>query len=133
MPYAAIMYRIDPGHEDELAEIFADFKRVNSSVLRSADGNILGRLLGTAVFVKDEFMVRIIHYEGDFRAIGKHMSTQTGVMQAEQRLAPFLTHRRPATSSGEFKSNFQAALMTCVSHLSDAQYANGEAIGVNEQ
>lgn len=31
MPYAAITYLVKPGHEDEIAEIFAGFQRVDTS------------------------------------------------------------------------------------------------------
>ncbi|GLW63933.1 SchA/CurD [Actinomadura rubrobrunea] len=118
MPYAAITYRVKPGCEDELEKIFADFKRVDTPEMRDENGEPVGRLLGTAVFVKDEFMVRVIHYEGDFAAIARHMARQQGVHNVEQKLAPYLTHRRPASSPEEFKQNFQNALMRCVSQLS---------------
>lgn len=118
MPYAAIRYQIKPGSEDELAEVFAGFQRVDTPDLSGEDGEQVGRLLGTAVFVKDDVMVRIIHYEGDFAAIAKHMARQGGVNRTEEKLAPYLTHRRPAASPEEFRANFQNALMRCVSSLS---------------
>jgi hypothetical protein len=118
MPYAAITYDIEPGHEDDIAEVFAGFQRVDTPVLRSGDGEVVGRLLGTAVFVKDDVMVRFIHYEGDFAAIGRHMSTQQGVHAVEQKLAPYLRTRDAAASPEDFKKNFRNALMRCVSQLS---------------
>lgn len=118
MPYAAITYRVVPGSDDALAEIFGDFQRVDTPDLRDEDGKPVGRLLGTAVFVKDEFMVRVIHYEGDFVAIAQHMARQQGVHNVEERLAPYLTHRRPASTPEEFKENFRNALMRCVMQLS---------------
>ncbi|MEV5708049.1 SchA/CurD-like domain-containing protein [Actinoallomurus sp. NPDC052274] len=118
MPYAAIRYRVKPGCEDELAEIFDGFQRVDSPVLRDENGEPAGRLLGTAVFVKDDILVRIIHYEGDFFAIARHMGAQQGVHQTEERLAPYLTHRAPARTPEEFRATFQEALMRSVSELS---------------
>lgn len=118
MPYAAITYRIKPGSEDALAELFSGFTRVDTPDMRDEQGESAGRLLGTAVFVKDEFMVRIIHYEGDFAAIAQHMARQQGVHQLEAELAPYLTHRKPAASPEEFRDNFRNALMRCVSQLS---------------
>ncbi|MFA1538356.1 SchA/CurD-like domain-containing protein [Actinomadura monticuli] len=118
MPYAAITYRVKPGCDDELAEIFAGFKRVDTPDMRDENGETVGRLLGTAVFVKDEFMVRVIHYEGDFIAIARHMAAQQGVHNLEEKLGPYLTHRKPAETPEEFKENFRNAMMRCVSQLS---------------
>lgn len=118
MPYAAITYRIKPGSEDAIAEIFAGFQRVDTPDMQDEQGESLGRLLGTAVFVKDEFMVRVIHYEGDFAAISQHMARQQGVHNLEAKLAPYLTHREAASSPEEFKQNFRNAVMRCVSSLS---------------
>lgn len=82
MPYAAITYRVKPGHEDEIAAIFAEFQRVDTPDFAHADGAAAGRLLGTGVFIKDESLVRVIHYEGDFAAVGRHMAAQRGVAPA---------------------------------------------------
>ncbi|WP_131736986.1 SchA/CurD-like domain-containing protein [Actinomadura roseirufa] len=125
MPYAAITYRIKPGSDDALAELFESFQRVDTPALENESGESVGRLLGTAVFVKDEFMVRVIHYEGDFVAIARHMARQSGVHNLEEKLAPFLTHRKPASSPEEFQENFRNALMRCVSQLSVETHPTG--------
>jgi acyl carrier protein len=118
MPYAAITYRVKPGHEDEIAEIFAGFQRVDTPVLRDSRNEQVGRLLGTAVFVKGELMVRVIHYEGDFSAIGKHMAGQRGVHLLEERLAPYLLEKRDTGTAAGFGEYFRNATMRCVSQLS---------------
>ncbi|GAA2637595.1 SchA/CurD-like domain-containing protein [Dactylosporangium fulvum] len=118
MPYAAITYEVKPGHEDEIADIFARFKRVDTPVLRDEDGREAGRLLGTAVFIKDTVMVRVIHYEGDFAAIGRHMGRQEGVHLLERELAPFLAARRDTGSAEGFQQYFRNAAMRCISQLS---------------
>jgi SchA/CurD like domain len=70
-------------------------------------------------------MVRFIHYEGDFAAIGQHMARQQGVHELEARLAPYLRNRGEARSPEEFRENFRAATMRCVSQLSvDTHPAN---------
>ncbi|MER6666883.1 SchA/CurD-like domain-containing protein [Amycolatopsis japonica] len=118
MPYAAITYRVKPGHEDEIAEIFAGFQRVDTPVFQDSDGAQAGRLLGTAVFIKDDVMVRVIHYEGDFAAIGKHMAIQRGVHLIEERLMPFLAQARDTDTPAGFGEYFRNAAMRCVSQLS---------------
>ena len=118
MPFAAITYRVKPGYEDEIAEIFAGFKRVNTPDYKSDDGQQAGRLLGTAVFIKDDVMVRVIHYEGEFAAIAKHMATQQGVHLIEERLAPYLAEQRDTATQEGFGAYFRDATMRCISQLS---------------
>ncbi|MFJ1760840.1 TcmI family type II polyketide cyclase [Amycolatopsis sp. NPDC088138] len=118
MPFAAITYRVKPGHDDEIAEIFARFQRVDTPDLSGVDGEQAGRLLGTAVFVKDDVMVRVIHYEGDFAAVGRHMARQRGVHVIEEKLAPYLAQERDTASPEGFARYFRDATMRCVSQLS---------------
>jgi hypothetical protein len=118
MPYAAITYRVKPGHEDEIAEIFAGFQRVDTPILRDESGREAGKLLGTAVFIKDDVMVRVIHYDGDFAAIAGHMASQRGVHLIEEKLAPFLDRRRDTSTTEGFGTYFRDATMRCVCQLS---------------
>ncbi|GAA3213937.1 MULTISPECIES: SchA/CurD-like domain-containing protein [Nonomuraea] len=118
MPYAAITYNVRPGFDDEIAEIFADFQRVDTPILRDATGDQAGRLLGTAVFLKDGVLVRVIHYEGDFRAVAAHMAGQKGVHVIEEKLAPYLVDQRDTSTPEAFQAYFRNALMRCVVQLS---------------
>ncbi|MEU6721765.1 SchA/CurD-like domain-containing protein [Nonomuraea sp. NPDC046802] len=118
MTYAAITYRVKPGHEDEIAEIFQNFKRLGTSVLRDEEGNEVGRLLGTAVFIKDDFMVRVIHYEGTLEAVSKTMAGHGGVHSLEAKLAPYLQQQRDTSTTEAFGSYFRNATMRCISQLS---------------
>lgn len=117
MPYAAITYRVEPGHEEEIAELFAGFRRVDTPDFRGADGAPAGRLLGTAVFLKDDVLVRIIHYEGDFQAIAGHMAAQPGVHLIEEKLAPFLTRPRDTATPEGFRRYFRDATMRRIAEL----------------
>ncbi|MER7751174.1 SchA/CurD-like domain-containing protein [Kitasatospora sp. NPDC097643] len=125
MPYAAITYRVKPGHEEEIAEIFAGFQRVDTPGYTDAAGQAAGRLLGTGVFIKDDVMVRVIHYEGDFAAVGRHMAAQRGVHLLEEKLAPFLAEQRDTSSPEGFAAYFRNAVMRSVSQLTvDTHPAN---------
>lgn len=117
MPYAAITYRVKPGHEEEIAEIFAGFQRVDTPDYAGETGERAGRLLGTAVFVKDDVLVRVIHYEGDFSAVGRHMAAQRGVHLLEEKLVPYLAEQRDTASPQGFAEYFRNASMRSVSQL----------------
>ena len=118
MPFAAITYRVKPGHEEEIAEIFAGFQREDTPDLQDEDAAKAGRLLGTAVFIKDDVMVRVIHYEGEFGAIAGHMARQRGVHLIEEKLAPYLAEQRDTSTPEGFGAYFRNAVMRCVSQLS---------------
>ncbi|MER5914433.1 SchA/CurD-like domain-containing protein [Streptomyces sp. NPDC001982] len=119
MPYAAITYRVKPGHEEEIAEIFAGFQRVDTPDFAGEAGDAAGRLLGTGVFIKDDVLVRVIHYEGDFAAIGRHMAAQKGVHILETKLAPFLAEARETdtTTPEGFAAHFRNATMRSIAQL----------------
>ncbi|MEW2248522.1 MULTISPECIES: SchA/CurD-like domain-containing protein [unclassified Streptomyces] len=119
MPYAAITYRVKPGHEEEIAEIFANFQRVDTPDFTGDDGDAAGRLLGTGVFLKDDVLVRVIHYEGDFAAVGRHMARQKGVHILETKLAPYLLQQRTTdtTSPEGFAAYFRDATMRTIAQL----------------
>jgi hypothetical protein len=117
MPYAAITYNIKPGFEDEIAEIFANFKRVDSPILRNEEGEQVGRLLGTAVFIKNDLMVRVIHYEGQLEDVPRHIANQKGVQEVEQKLVPYLAKPRSTSTEQGFRNYFQNSTMRCISQL----------------
>lgn len=127
MGYAAITYRVKPGHEEEIAEIFANFKRVDTPDMKDAAGDAAGRLLGTAVFIKDDILVRVIHYTGDFAVVGKHMAAQKGVHILEEKLAPYLADgRQTDTQTDEgFQAYFRDATMRCISQLTVDTHPEG--------
>jgi hypothetical protein len=118
MPYAAITYDIKPGFEDEIAEIFANFKRADSPIMRDESGTEVGRLLGTAVFIRDAQLVRFIHYEGDFAQIGRHMARQEGVHLVEEQLKPYLASERNTETPEGFRQHFAKSVMRCISQIS---------------
>ncbi|EMF30182.1 SchA/CurD-like domain-containing protein [Streptomyces pseudogriseolus] len=127
MPYAAITYRVKPGHEEEIAEIFAHFRRVDTPDFTGEDGDRAGRLLGTGVFIKDDIVVRVIHYEGDFEAIGRHMSQQKGVHILESKLAPYLAEARTTdtTTPEGFAEHFRQSTMRTVAQLTVESHPAG--------
>lgn len=117
MPYAAIKYDVKPGHEKEITELFSNFRRADSPIFRDEEGNEVGRLLGTAVFLLDGMVVRFIHYEGEISDVGRHMSHQRGVHLIEEQLQPYLAQRRDTTTPEGFQEHFANSLLTCISQL----------------
>ncbi|MBV6696701.1 SchA/CurD-like domain-containing protein [Kitasatospora aureofaciens] len=116
MAFIAISYRVRPGHEEEIAEIFAEgnFRRADSAEYRDEQGRRAGRNVSTGLFIEGELMTRVVQFEGDLRQIGRHMGGQQGVKEAERKLSPFLQVPRDTETVEGFQQYFQNALMTCV-------------------
>ncbi|MGH3645684.1 MAG: SchA/CurD-like domain-containing protein [Micromonosporaceae bacterium] len=121
MPYAAISYDVKPGFEKEITELFSHFKRAESPAFLDDDGNEVGRLLGTAVFIRDGLLVRFVHYEGELADVGRHMGRQQGVHILEEKLQPYLATERDTSSPEKFQAHFRNSLLTCISQLSAAR------------
>jgi hypothetical protein len=120
MPLAALTYDIKPGYENEIAQILVEFKRVTSPVVLGADGQEAARILATAVFIRGATMVRFIEYDGNLDAVARHMATQSGVREVEERLVPYLAVPRNTATVEGFVATFRGSLMRCISQLSAA-------------
>ncbi len=114
MPYAMITFRIKPGHEEELEKVFNDAPQMESPIVLDEQGRETGRLLGTGVFVKDDVLVRVIHYEGEFAGIARHLAAQTHVHTIENQIVPFLAERRDTGTPQGFAEFFRNATMRCI-------------------
>lgn len=117
MPFVAISYDIKPGCEDELAEIFGNFRRVGSPAV-SGNGSVpAAQILATALFIRDDTMVRFIEYEGDLDTVIRHMAAQPGVQEIERKLKPFLTRPRDTDTVEGFVATFKRSMLRSISQL----------------
>ncbi|MFF3743725.1 SchA/CurD-like domain-containing protein [Streptomyces kronopolitis] len=117
MPFAALTYDIRPGCEDEVAEVFTDFRRVGSPSVPGTGAAPAARLLSTAVFLRDATLVRVIEYEGDLDAVAHHMAAQPGVQEVERRLKPYLSTPRDTDTVEGFVRTFRQSLLRCITQI----------------
>ena len=89
----ALLYKLKPGSEDDVAELFRQTGRPDH-IVRDEDGNETGRLLTTMAFVGSETAVRVIEVEGDFMAVARHVSSQEEVRDFESKIEPHLSEPR---------------------------------------
>lgn len=118
MPFAAITYDIEPGYEKELTEIFSGFRRVKQRRVTDEAGETAGTILSTAVFLRDDTLVRVIEYTGDLEAVARHMAAQPGVQEVERRLKPYLSRPRETDTVEGFVATFKRSLLTTVAQIS---------------
>jgi SchA/CurD like domain-containing protein len=120
MPFAAITYDIKAGHEDEVAEVFANFRRPTSPVVPGAGDT---SIKATAVFIRDSLLVRFIEYEGDLAAVARYMAEQPGVQEVERKLKPYLSKPRDTGTVEGFVDTFHRSLLRSVTQLTGPRRA----------
>jgi hypothetical protein len=125
MPYAMITYRVKPGHEKELEELFNNAPRLESPIVTNERGEETARLIGTGVFVKGDVLVRVAHYEGDFAGIARHLAAQPHVHTIEAEIAPYLAERRNTDTPQGFEEWFRNATMRCLTQSSSETHPTG--------
>jgi len=113
MSFAAIMYKVQPGHEEQIAEIFspANFQRVTSARVHDQRGEQSGLIQATGLFIQDDTMVRVIQHQGSLADLADHMANQPGVRAAEQTIAPFLAVPRDTSTPAGFLAYFNNSTM----------------------
>jgi hypothetical protein len=113
--WMALHFELRPGSEDEVSSIFANSGRPEHTV-RDEQGNEIGRLLRTLVFVGKGRAVRVIEIDGDVMAVSRHMSQQQEVQELEALLDKHLAKPRDMTNPAGAAAFFAEAGMRCVVH-----------------
>ena len=111
--HMAMMWNVRPGTEETVKSLFADYKSPDYSV-KDEDGNEVGRLLKTQVFMKGNTIVRVIEYEGPLPLIGRHMSQQKGIKELEDKLDDYLEVPRDMTTPEGVRKFFMETGMQCL-------------------
>jgi hypothetical protein len=132
MPYAAITYDIKGGCEDEVAEVFSNFRRPAGNVVPGADGARAGRILATAVFIRDSTLVRFIEYEGDLDAVIRFMAAQPGVAEVERKLVPYLNKPRDTGTVEGFMKTFHASQLRCITQFAVPRHPGPSASAADQ-
>lgn len=109
----ALYYPLKPGSEETVKDLFRRSERPHFDVL-DEKGNIVGRLLGTMVFVGKEMAVRVIEVEGPLPMVAAHMSRQPEVKDFERQLESYLTRPRDMRTPEGARQFFRDAALECV-------------------
>jgi hypothetical protein len=91
--WLALLYKLKPGTQEAVTELFRQSGRPDHDV-RDDEGNVVGRLLTTMVFVGSEAAVRVIEVEGDERVVAGHISRQEEVREFERGIEQHLAEPR---------------------------------------
>ena len=95
----ALMWHVKPGSEEAVEELFKNSGRPEH-VIRDEDGNEKGMLLGTYVLMKDNWVIRVIEFDGEFMDVAVHMREQQEVVDLEEELDDHLLEPRDMSDTG---------------------------------
>lgn len=117
--YFAITWNVKPGSEDAVRKAFANYGRPDHDV-KDADGNVVGKLLSTQVFMKGTTVVRVIEFEGSIIDVSQHMARQPAIKALEEELDNYLAEPRDmSTPEGARKFFMETAMETLASRRWD--------------
>jgi hypothetical protein len=110
---SALIWNVRPGTEGEVEELFRNYGRPDHRIL-GPDGSEQGLLLSTQVFMKDNTVVRVMEFEGDFRMLARHLQTQPAVRELEEKLDQYLETPRDMSTPEGAQKFFREASMRCI-------------------
>lgn len=107
------MFDIRPGSAAAVERIFADSARPDP-VVRGQNGERIGLLVSTMVFVGERSVVRVMEYEGELPDVVRHLAAQPEVREVERRIEPYLLEPRDMSTPEGAREYFRRAGMRCV-------------------
>lgn len=108
--YFAITWNVKPGTEAAVKEAFANYGRPDHDV-KDADGNIVGKLLSTQVFMKGNVLVRAIEFEGSIMDLAPHMGRQPAIKALEDEIDKYLEKPRDMSTPEGARAYFMETMM----------------------
>jgi hypothetical protein len=109
----ALMWTVKPGTEEQVAELFANYQSPDP-IVKDADGNEKGRLLGTQVFMKDNVVVRVMEIDAALPDVAQHLGRQPAIQELERKLDPLLEVERDMSTPEGARAFFMSSMMRCL-------------------
>ncbi|MEU5264156.1 SchA/CurD-like domain-containing protein [Amycolatopsis sp. NPDC021455] len=109
----ALTWNVREGTEAEVIRLFERSGRPDH-VVRDDEGNVVGLLKRTSVFMRRNTVVRVIEFDGEFLDVAKHMGRQREVRDLERQLDPYLEQERDMSTPEKTAAFFASASMRCV-------------------
>src|SRR5689334_12195542 len=107
--YWALMWKVKPGSEEAVAELFATYGRPDH-VVRDEAGNEKGLLVSTLVFMKDDTVIRVVEIEGaSLPEVAAHMGRQPAIRELEEKLDEHLAEPRDMSTPEGAREFFMKA------------------------
>lgn len=114
----AVTFRVRPGTEQTVAELLSSYDPPKYYIDDST------RLVSTSVFMKDNQVIRMIEFEGEFPEVMAHLSQDPSIQHVERELDKYLVEedKRDMSTPQGAREFFQRALMRTVTTRVPAGY-----------
>ncbi len=109
----ALLYKLKPGTEESVTQLFQESGRPDHEV-KDDEGNVVGTLLRTMVFMGSEACVRVIEVDGDMAIVARHMGRQETVRKFEEGIEEHLSEPRDMRSPEGAQAFFRRSGMRLV-------------------
>ncbi|MFC0437086.1 SchA/CurD-like domain-containing protein [Kutzneria buriramensis] len=109
----ALTWNVKRGTEAEVIRLFERSGRPDHTV-RNASGEVVGLLRRTSVFMRQNTVVRVIEFDGEFIDVAKHMGQQQEVRDLERALDQYLEVERDMSTPEKTAAFFASASMRCI-------------------
>lgn len=109
----ALIWTVKPGSEQTVEDLFSNYGRPDP-VVRDQNGNVVGQLISTQVFMKDNMIVRVLEVEGDMRAVAAHLGQQPAIRNLEEQLDQYLEKPRNMSTPEGAAKFFRETMMKCL-------------------
>jgi hypothetical protein len=115
--YFAMMWDVKEGTQDQVRELFHQYGRPDHTI-RDDDGNEVGTLISTQVFMKGATIIRVVETTDGISlpVLGRHMGRQPAIRELEDKLDPLVAEPRDmSTDEGArefFIKSFMELLVT---------------------
>jgi hypothetical protein len=110
--YWALMWDIKPGSQDAVRQAFKEYGRPDHTV-RDEQGNDVGTLLSTQVFMKGNTVIRVVETTDDvpLPVLGQHMGRQPAIRELEDKLDEYVAEPRDMSTSEGAREFFMKSTM----------------------
>jgi hypothetical protein len=110
--YVALMWDIKPESRDAVRELFHDYGRPDHTI-KDEDGNEVGTLLSTLVFMKDAHVIRVVETTDgvDLPTLAKHMGRQPAIRELEEALDEHIAEPRDMSTPDGAREFFVKSIM----------------------
>lgn len=113
--WMALMWDIKPGSQDAVRELFKSYGRPDHTIV-DAEGNEVGTLLGTVVFMRGNTVIRAVETTDGvpLPVLAQHMGKQQAIRELEEALDEHLAEPRDMSTPEGAREFFMRTIMECL-------------------
>ena len=110
--YLALMWDIKPGSQDAVRELFHNYGRPDHTI-RDEEGNEVGTLISTQVFMRGATVVRIVETTDGvpLPTLARHMGQQQAIRELEDKLDELVAEPRDMSTPDGAREFFMKSFM----------------------